>query len=87
MGAFDVAFDAGNGSPLEPHERFFEMGEGDGVFPAAEWTGLEAFESVDENGQEGFLGDAIDAEFFDGAILEQDGGVLGRASMSCNEWI
>lgn len=46
------------------------MLDGDLVVPCWEWTVLERAQAVDDDGEERFLGDAVDAVLVDGTILE-----------------
>src|SRR5208337_51121 len=48
------------------------MMEGDGVFPTWKRPRLKGPQPVNDDGQQRFLGDAVEANLFDRAVLEED---------------
>ena len=57
---------------VEPVKGFFDFGEGESSFAVFEWAFAKGFKAVGYDGEEGFVADAVDAGFLDGALLETD---------------
>lgn len=70
--AFDAARLAFGGAVLEPHQRLFHLCDGDRVLPTRV-LGVEHLRAVDQDSQQGFVRDAVDADLGDGPVLEQQG--------------
>ena len=57
---------------LQPHERLLEFGQREGVLAAGELPGLETAQTIDADGHQDLLRDAVDAVLLDRAVLKRD---------------
>jgi hypothetical protein len=74
---------------VKPHRSFFEFGQGNSVVPASKGPSLKRAETVNDDGEQSLLGDAVNPRFFDRAVLEVDvhgldGMVIQRALDAAN---
>ena len=72
MSAFDATGKPFSRPALQAHKGVFKMGQGDSVVSTNVRTRLEAAEPVDQNSEQGFVGEAVDSKLFDRSILKQD---------------
>lgn len=72
MRPFDAALDALTCPLLKPHQRLFHVREGDGIGAVRIWSSLETPHPINQDRQQSFVSNAVDADILDGAVLKQD---------------
>ena len=70
MSSFDATPHASERTLLEPMHRFLDLGQGQGVLTAGEGASLEAAQTVGHDGEQDFLGESVDSDLVDRAVLE-----------------
>lgn len=63
----------------------FDIGDRKGILTGGEGTSLEGLQTVEDDSQQDFVGDPVDAMLADGTILEQDGGVIRGLAIAFSE--